>query len=126
MNILSMKRFLKKVGIYAAIIGIGFAIGALFVLIIIRSRNNRSGIPGIDGNINDLRDGIAEAAELNEDAQELTADAKSEIEGSLDINKQIGKEITGSSGSTDRLIEASERLAKLMERLQKRAREEGA
>ncbi len=119
-----MKKFLKKVGIYAAIIGIGFALGALFVLIIIsRSRALSGGSSGIDGNINNLRNGITEANELNEDAQELAGIARIEIADSTELNIQIGNEIADAGNSIDSLTAASNRLGALVQRLNEKAKD---
>ena len=121
-----MRKLLKKAGIYVAIGFIFSAIIALFIFRIIRSRTHPGGSSAIDEHINGIQSGIAEAAELNEDARELAENAKSEIDDSTELNQQIGDEIIKASGSIDRLTEASNQLTELVQRLQKRAREENA
>ncbi len=116
-------KFLKKVGIYVAIGFIFGAIIALFIFRILRNRNQPGGSAIIDKHIDDISGGIAEAQQLNEDAQELAGDAKKEIDDSLDINQQIRNELAGTGEGIDRLTKASNQLAELMERLQKKAKE---
>lgn len=121
---INVKRFLKKAGIYVAIIGIFSAIIILFVFRIIRSRTNTGGTSDIDQHIDGIQSGIAEAAELNEDAQQLAENAKNEIDDSTELNQQVADELNTAGGSIDRLTEASNQLAGLVHRLQERAREE--
>ena len=123
---MTIDKLLKKVGIYVAIVGIFSAIIILFVLRIIRSRTQPGGSSVIDQHIEGIQSGIAEATELNEDAQELAENAKSEIDDSTELNQQIADELNTASGSIDRLTEASNQLAELVQRLQERAKEEGA
>ena len=119
-----MRKLLKKAGIYVAIGFIFSAIIALFIFRIISRRIDSGGSSAIDEHINGIQSGIAEAAELNEDAQELAGIASIEIADSTELNIQIGDELNTASGSIDRLTEASNQLAELVQRLQKRAREE--
>lgn len=121
-----MRKLLKKAGIYVAIGFIFSAIIALFIFRIIRSGTHPGRTSDIDQHIDGISGGIAEAAELNEDAQELTADAKSKIDDSTELNQQIADELNTAGGSIDRLTEASNQLAELVQRLQERAKEEGA
>ena len=114
-----MKRFLKKAGLYVAISFLFIGIGALLALLIIRRGIDGSGIADIDSNIDGIQSGIAEAAELN---QSIT-DSAAEIRES---NNEIGERLEKASGSIDTLTGASERLADLIVKLQKRAREESA
>ena len=121
---INVKRFLKKAGIYVAIGFIFSAIIALFIFRIISRRIDSGGSSAIDEHINGIQSGIAEAAELNEDAQEFAEIARVEIADSTELNIQIGDELDTASESIDRLTTAADSLAELVSRLQKRAREE--
>ena len=114
-----MKKFLKKAGLYVTISFLFIGIGALLALLIIRRGIDTGGVAGIDGNISDIRDGITEATELN---TEITNSA-AEIGES---NNEIRNGLREARESSDTLTGASERLADLIVKLQKRAREEGA
>ena len=119
-----MRKLLKKAGIYVAIGFIFSAIIALFIFRIISRRTHPGGSSVIDEHIDGISGGIAEAAELNEDARELAEIARVEIADSTELNIQIGDELDTASGSIDRLTAATDSLAELIQRLQERAREE--
>ena len=114
-----VKSILKKAGLYAAIGFIFIGIGALLALLIIRRGIDTGGIAGIDGNIFDIRDGITETTELNKSITDSAAEIR-------ESNNEIRNGLREARKSADTLTGASERLADLIVKLQKRAREEGA
>ena len=119
-----MCKLLKKVGIYVAIVGIFSAIIILFVLRIVRSRTHSGGTSDIDQHINGIQSGIAEADKLNKRIQEDADIAAITISDSTELNIELADNLEEASGSIDRLTEASNQLAELVQRLQERAKEE--
>ena len=114
---MTINTFLKKAGIYVAIGFVFCAIIALFIFRIISRRIDTGGSSVIDQHIDGIQSRIAEADELNKSIQDSTAEIR-------DSNNEIGERLEEASGSIDRLTEASNQLAELVSRLQKRAREE--